>query len=136
MRHGIGEPKRNEIHYAFLLPMRHAIRSETNICVRIEKATDGQVYQSKKWLRKVKKSWLSKESAVSDPPFFYHGGLETAAPCLQQQLFQLLEPTFEQAQCTLDRRRCSHVHTCRLQRFQRELRPTGTQEIQIHLHTS
>src|SRR6266436_4664768 len=46
MRHGVGEPKRNEIHCALLLPMWQAIRSKANIRVRIEKAQlrhEGQV---------------------------------------------------------------------------------------------
>jgi hypothetical protein len=41
MRHGVGESERHEINCALLLPMWQAIRSETNIRVRIEKAQLG-----------------------------------------------------------------------------------------------
>src|SRR6266576_7081534 len=47
VRHGISQSKRNEIRCAILLPMRQAIRSETNLRVRIEETQfdHGQVYQ-------------------------------------------------------------------------------------------
>jgi hypothetical protein len=41
MRHSVGEPERNEVHCAFLLPMWQAIRSEPNVCVWIEEVQFG-----------------------------------------------------------------------------------------------
>jgi len=38
MRHGIGKSKRDEVDRALLLPMWQAIRSKTNVCVRIKEA--------------------------------------------------------------------------------------------------
>src|SRR4029453_9494003 len=38
MRHSVGESECNEVNCAFLLPMRQAIRCQTNICIRIEEA--------------------------------------------------------------------------------------------------
>lgn len=36
-RHGIGQPERNEVNRAFLLPVRQTIGRKTDIFVRIEK---------------------------------------------------------------------------------------------------
>ena len=41
VRQSVGKSKRNEINRAFLLPMWQAVRSETNLPVRIEKPQCG-----------------------------------------------------------------------------------------------
>jgi len=41
IRNSIGEPKRNEIDCALLLPMWQAVRSEPNVCVRIKEVQFG-----------------------------------------------------------------------------------------------
>src|SRR6266487_4406494 len=67
-----------------------------------------------------------------------HGASERhrSLDALQQQLFQFLEPTLEQMQRALDRRRCTHVHACRPQSLQRKLGAARAQKIQIRIYVS
>src|SRR5881296_1446260 len=68
MRHSVGEPERNEIHCAFLLPMWQPIRSEPNVSVRIKEVQLGH--------RKVKSS---KARADSENAKNFQLALQTGA---------------------------------------------------------
>ena len=71
MRHSVGEPERNEVHCAFLLPMWQAIRSEPNVCVWIEEVQFGHGRLSvkvTKWLRKSKTSSCLLGGVASNSP--------------------------------------------------------------------
>ena len=74
VRNSVGEPKCDKINYALLLPVWQAIRSETNVCVRIEKA---QIAHGRLNI-------LSKESFGNSEYFelrFKEGGLQSAPFC-------------------------------------------------------
>src|SRR6266516_7027367 len=75
MRDCVGQPERNEIHCAFLLPMWQAIRSEPNVCVRIEEVQFGQrkakSIKARADSENAKNLQLALQAgADSNPPFF------------------------------------------------------------------
>lgn len=85
MRHSVGASECNEINCAFLLPMRQAIRRETNVCVRIEEAQFAHRSLSvskQRSLRKLQKLRVgcSRRGGFQSAVHLKDGGLETAAP--------------------------------------------------------
>jgi len=72
VRNSVGEPKCDKINYALLLPVWQAIRSETNVCVWIEKAQIAHGRLSILSKRKSRKLQIlrvaAQGGAVSSPP--------------------------------------------------------------------